>query len=308
MSNVADTNLDGKVAIITGAGRGLGREEAIQLASQGARVVINDIGLPDAEKAANETVEEIKAAGGEAIAVFGGCADTADADNLMKTALDTYGDLNIMINNAGYCRDKTIFGMSDDEFDSVVRVHLRGHFVNMRNAAAYWRNKAKSGEKVYGRLISTASEAAIFGSAGQPNYASAKSGIVAMTMGTAQLLIRYGIPCNVIMPRAATDMTMQGPTAAMFAAPENGFHAFDPANVAPLVGYLCSPSAGGIAGEVFVVWGNQVTKIKRPEFGEPHVNPAGDKKWELADLHQSMSKEFGEGYTPILDGFTVPPQ
>lgn len=308
MSDSSRNNLDGKVAIVTGAGRGLGREEAMQLASQGARVVINDINLPDAAKAANETVEEIKAAGGEAMVVFGDCADTNDANNLMKATLDAYGDLNIMVNNAGYCRDKTIFGMSDEEFDSVVRVHLRGHFVNMRNAASYWRGKAKAGEQVYARLISTSSEAAIFGSVGQPNYSAAKSGIVAMTMGTAQLLIRYGIPCNVIMPRAETDMTMQGPTAAMFAAPEEGFHSFDPSNVAPLVGYLCSPDAAHIAGEVFVVWGNQVNRLKRPEFGEAHVNPEGAKKWTLDGLHSSLASEFGEGYTPVLDGFSVPPQ
>ena len=193
-------DLTGKVAIITGAGRGLGREEALQLAQQGARVVINDINRPDAEEAAHATVEEIKGFGGEAIAVFGDCADSNDAENLMKAALDTYGDLNILVNNAGFCRDKTIFGMSDDEFDSVVRVHLRGHFVNMRNATAYWRNKAKSGEDVYGRLVSTSSEAAIYGSAGQPNYAAAKAGIITMTMGAAQLLDKYGITCNVIMP------------------------------------------------------------------------------------------------------------
>ena len=151
-------DLTGKVAVITGAGRGLGREEAMQLARQGARVVINDINLPDAAEAAQATVEEIKAFGGEAIVALGDCADSNDADKLMKTTLDTYGDLNIMVNNAGFCRDKTIFGMSDDEFDSVVRVHLRGHFVNMRNATAYWRGKAKAGEEVYGRLVSTSSE------------------------------------------------------------------------------------------------------------------------------------------------------
>lgn len=230
-------DLTGKVAVITGAGRGLGREEAIQLAKQGARVVINDIGLPDAIEAAQSAVEEIKSFGGEAMAVYGDCADSADAENLLKTTLDSYGDMNIMINNAGFCRDKTIFGMSDEEFDSVVRVHLRGHFVNMRNATKYWREKAKAGDEVYGRLISTSSEAALYGSAGQPNYAAAKAGIVAMTMGAAQLLIKYGITANVIMPRALTDMTAGGQTAEMFAPPaDGGFHAFDPANVAPLVG------------------------------------------------------------------------
>ena len=296
------------VAVITGAGRGLGREEAMYLASEGARVVINDINLPDAEEAAQQTVADIKSAGGEAIAVFGDCADSADAENLMKVTLDTYGDMNIMVNNAGFCRDKTIFGMSDEEFDSVVRVHLRGHFVNMRNACAYWRGKAKAGDEIYGRLISTASEAAIFGSVGQPNYSAAKSGIVAMSMGAAQLMIKYGVTCNVLMPRAETDMTMQGPTAAMFAAPEDGFHHFDPANVAPLVGYLSSDRASHISGEVFVVWGNQVNVLQRPAFGEAHVNPEGEQKWSIDGLHQSLSRQFNESYTSVVDGFTVPPQ
>lgn len=300
-------DLSGKVAIITGAGRGLGREEAMQLAMQGAKVVINDINLPDAEKAANETVEEIKAAGGEAMAVFGDCANTADADALFAKTLETYGDLNIMVNNAGFCRDKTIFGMSDEEFDSVVRVHLRGHFVNMRNATKYWREKAKSGEQVYGRLISTSSEASVYGSAGQPNYAAAKAGITAMTMGAAQLLIKYGITCNVIMPRALTDMTSGGATAQMFAAPEEGFHAFDPANVAPLVGYLASPEAGNISGEAFVVWGGQVNIVQRPSLSQPYCSSNGGK-FELDDLHNVLGGYFTEDHVPVQDGYSMPPQ
>lgn len=300
------SELDGKVAIITGAGRGLGREEALDLAAQGARVVINDIDLPDAKAAAEETVEDIKAAGGEAILVLGDCASTEDAQALFKTTLDTWGDMNIMVNNAGFVRDKTIFSMSDEEFDSVVRVHLRGHFVNMRNATAYWRGKAKAGEEVYGRLISTSSEAMLYGSAGQPNYAAAKAGIVAMTMGAAQLMIRYGVTCNVLMPRASTDMTMQGPTAAMFQAPEEGFHHFDPANVAPLVTYLCSPRAAHISGEVFIAWGNQVQVVKRPEPLTPHVNPEGETKWTLDALEESMSTFFNENHAPVRDGFSLP--
>ena len=301
-------DLTGKVAVITGAGRGLGREEALQLARQGARVVINDIGLPDAEEAAHATVEEIRGFGGEAIAVFGDCADSSDAYNLMRSTLDTYGDLNIMINNAGFCRDKTIFSMSDEEFDSVVRVHLRGHFVNMRNATAYWRDKAKAGDDVYGRLISTSSEAAFYGSAGQPNYAAAKAGIIAMTMGAAQLLTKYGITCNVIMPRALTDMTASGQTAEMFQPPEDGsFHAFDPANVAPLVGYLTSPEAGGISGEVFVVWGNEVQILQRPTLTDAFVNPQGAKKWELEDLHTSLAAHYDENYFPVWGGYSVSP-
>jgi NAD(P)-dependent dehydrogenase (short-subunit alcohol dehydrogenase family) len=301
-------DLTGKVAVITGAGRGLGREEAIQLARQGARVVINDIGLADAKEAAESAVEEIKGFGGEAIAVFGDCADSADAENLLKTTLDTYGDMNIFVNNAGFCRDKTIFGMSDEEFDSVVRVHLRGHFVNMRNATKYWREKAKSGEEVYGRLISTSSEAAFYGSAGQPNYAAAKAGIIAMTMGAAQLLIKYGITANVIMPRALTDMTAGGQTAEMFAPPEDGgFHAFDPANVAPLVGYLASPEAGNISGEVYVVWGNEVQVAQRPTLRDAFVNPKGDHKWEIEDLHTTMASHYDDNYMPVWGGFSVPP-
>jgi 3-oxoacyl-[acyl-carrier protein] reductase len=278
----------------------------MQLARQGARVVISDIDLPDAKKAADETVEEIVAAGGEAIAVFGDCADTADSERLFRAALDTYGDVNIMVNNAGFCRDKTIFGMSDDEFDSVVRVHLRGHFVNMRNATKYWREKAQSGAQVYGRLISTSSEAMIYGSAGQPNYASAKAGITAMTMGAAQLMIKYGITCNVIMPRARTAMTNSGATAAMFAAPEEGFDAFNPENVAPLVGYLASGEAGHISGEVLIVWGGEITVLQRPSLGARFNSPGG-KKWALDDMHASLSQYFNADHTPVWDGFSVPP-
>lgn len=300
------SELDGKVAIVTGAGRGLGREEAMDLAAHGAHVVINDIDLPDAKQAAEETVEDIKAAGGDAMLVLGDCASSEDAQALFETTLKTYGDMNIMVNNAGFLRDKTIFSMSDEEFDSVVRVHLRGHFVNMRNATAYWRGKAKTGEQVYGRLISTSSEAAIYGSAGQPNYAAAKAGIVAMTMGAAQLMIKYGITCNVLMPRAATDMTLQGPTAPMFQAPEEGFHHFDPGHVAPLVTYLSSPRGAHISGEVFIAWGNQVSVVKRPEPREPHINPAGETRWTLDTLDESLSTFFDENHVPVRDGFSLP--
>ena len=300
-------DLTGKVAIITGAGRGLGREEALQLARQGARVVINDIGLDDAKEAAEATAEEIRGFGGEAITCYGDCADSNDANALFKATLDAFGDVNIMVNNAGFCRDQTIFNMDDEQFDSVVKVHLRGHFVNMRNASGYWRGKAKQDGSVYGRMISTSSEAAIFGSAGQPNYAAAKAGIVAMTMGAAQLLIKYGVTCNVIMPRARTDMTNAGITAEMFAAPEEGFDAFNPENVAPLVGYLASPEAGHISGEVMVVWGNQVDVIERPRFGPRFNSPSGGK-WDVDALHSSLSDYFNDSHTPVLDGFSVPPQ
>ena len=300
------SELENKVAIITGAGRGLGRQEALHLAEQGVKVVINDIDMKEAAEAAHATAEEIKSLGSDALVVLGDCADSADAENLMRQTLETFGDVNIMVNNAGFCRDNTIFSMSDEEFDSVVRVHLRGHFVNMRNAAAYWRNKAKSGESVYGRMISTSSEAFLYGSAGQPNYASAKAGIVAMTMGAAQLLIRYGVTCNVIMPRAETDMTMTGATAEMFKAPAEGFHQFDPANVAPLVSYLSSAQSAHISGEVFIVWGNMVNIVERPKVLPAHVNPDGEQAWTLEGLHDSLSNHFDTNYQAVRDGFSMP--
>lgn len=299
-------HLNGKVAIITGSGRGLGRAEALDLSARGVRVVINDIDLPDAREAAHETAKEIEATGAEALVVLGDCADSQDSKRLMEKTLDRFGDLNIMINNAGFLRDKTIFSMSDEEFDSVVRVHLRGHFVNMRNAAAYWRNKAKAGAEVYGRLISTSSEASLYGSAGQPNYAAAKSGIIAMTMGAAQLMIRYGVTCNVIMPRAETDMTRTGATAEMFKAPEEGFHHFDSANVAPLVTYLSSQQSAHISGEVFIVWGSRVSVVAGPRVLPQHTNPDGDKKWTQKGLHETLASHFDENYRAVRDGFSLP--
>jgi NAD(P)-dependent dehydrogenase (short-subunit alcohol dehydrogenase family) len=299
-------DLTGKVAIITGAGQGLGREEALQLARQGARIVINDIDLPKAAEAARQTVADINALGGEAIAVLGDCADTAAAGNLFKTALDTFGDVNIMVNNAGYTRDKTIYGMTDDEFDSVVRVHLRGHFVNMRNAAQYWREKAKSGP-VYGRLVSTSSEAMLYASPGQPNYAPAKAGIAALSLGVAALMLKLGVTCNVILPRGRTAMTESMPHAAMFARPPEGFDVFDPANVAPLVGYLASPEAGHISGELFVVWGGRVNIVQRPRLDVFYDNPKGGK-WDIGGMHATLSQYFDDKHRPVLDGYGVPPQ
>lgn len=297
-------DLTGKVAIVTGAGAGLGREEALQLARQGARVVVNDI--PAAKDRAQEVVDAIQALGSEAVAVLGDCADTADAGKVFKTALEKFGDLNILVNNAGFTRDKTLYGMTDEEFDSVVRVHLRGHFVNMRNAAQYWREQAKAGP-VYGRLVSTASEAMLFAAPGQPNYGPAKAGIVSLAIGAAALMHKLGVTSNVILPRARTAMTASMPHAHLFAAPAEGFDVFSPANVAPMVGYLASPEAGHISGEVFVVWGGRVTVVQRPRLDVSYDNPSGGK-WAVEDLHTTLAQYFTPQHRPVVDGYALPPQ
>jgi 3-oxoacyl-[acyl-carrier protein] reductase len=302
-------NLEGKVAIVTGAAHGLGRVEALQLASQGARVVVNDLGTRGDgrgrdESAARAVVEEISKAGGEAVPHFGDVADWNDAQALIKTALDTWGELHILVNNAGFLRDSTIFNMTEEDFDAVIRVHLKGHFCTMRFATAYWRDKAKaSGGTLYGRLINTSSEAFIFGSVGQPNYAAAKAGIVAMTMSAAQALLKYGITANAIMPRARTRMNEDGPLKNMFAKPAEGFDVFAPENVAPLVGYLASPEAQRISGHVMIIWNKDVTVLGRPSTTTKFSSP---ERWSVASLHDALAPHF-EKLEPVKDGFTVPP-
>jgi len=303
--------LDGRVAIVTGAARGLGRVEALELARHGAAVVVNDLGTRDDGTGhdpgpAESVVEEIRKVGGRATPHFGDVADWDTAADLIQTAVDEFGGLDILVNNAGFCRDRMIFNMTEDEFDSVIRVHIKGHFATMRHAAVYWRNKAKTeGGGVYGRLISTASEAFLFGSVGQPNYAAAKAGIVAMTMAAAQSLIKYGVTANVICPRARTRMTDSGTLAAIFAAPEEGFDTFAPENVAPVVAYLASPAATNISGEVLIPWGTQVTVVSRPDVSVPEQQFQSHQRWTTESLHATLGPFFAKR-TPILDGFAVP--
>ncbi len=300
--------LEGKVAIVTGGAHGLGRLEAIDLARSGARVVVNDLGTRadgsgSDESAAQAVVDEIRAMGGEAVAHFGDVADWNDSQALIKRAIDEFGDLHILVNNAGFLRDATLFNMSEEDFDAVVRVHLKGHFCTMRFAACYWREQSKSkGEPVYGRLINKSSEAFLFGSPGQPNYAAAKAGIVAMTMGAAQLCLKYGVTANALMPRARTRMNDSGPLAAMFAKPEHGFDTFAPENTTPLVVYLASPLADRISGHVFIIWGKSVTVVGRPTTDTRFES---DARWTVDNLHRVLGPHF-EKLEPVKDGFTVP--
>jgi 3-oxoacyl-[acyl-carrier protein] reductase len=300
--------LEGKVAVVTGAAHGLGRVHALNLAKLGARVVVNDLGASADgtgrnEDPAREVVEEITQAGGEAVAHFGDIADWNTAKGLIETAISTFGDLNVLVNNAGFLRDGTIFNMSEEDFDAVIRVHLKGHFVPTKFACIHWRERSKAqGAPVFGRLLSTASEAYLFAAPGQPNYSAAKAGIVSLTMGVAQLMQKYGVTANVVLPRARTRMTLVGPTAAIFEKPEDGFDNFAPENSSPLFCYLASPRAERISGYVFIVWGRQVTIVGRP--GHQHTFDAQDA-WSVDTLHEQLGPHF-EKLEPVKDGYTVP--
>jgi NAD(P)-dependent dehydrogenase (short-subunit alcohol dehydrogenase family) len=251
--------LDGRTAIVTGAGQGLGRAEAIALAAAGARVVLNDLPGP----AVGAVADEITAAGGQAVLCAGDVGDWATGEAMLAAALDSFGGLDIVVNNAGVLRDRMIFTMSEDEWDLVLRVHLRGHFITTRLATAYWREQSKqTGGRVYARIINTSSEAFLLGSPGQPNYAAAKAGIAALTVTTARSCARYGVLANAICPRARTDMT----ASLMGPAPETGADPLAPEHVAPLVTYLASPSASGISGEVFVVHGGVAAVLDPPRM------------------------------------------
>ncbi len=282
MDDRAELSLAGKVAVVTGAGGGLGRAEALALAAAGAEVVVNDV-----SEAADAVVGEIEAAGGKAVAVRGDISADEVADGLLSTALDRFGGLHVVVNNAGVLRDRTIFNMTDQEWDDVIRVHLRGHFLLSRAATAHWRRQAKdSGGEVYGRIVNTASEAFLFGSGGQPNYTAAKAGIAMLTVSTARATARYGVRANVICPRARTGMTADtfGPV------PEDGVDPLSTEHVAPFVTYLAAPAAAGINGQVFVVHGGKVVLMSPPAI-ERRFDTAGPT-WTTAELHESVGDYF----------------
>ncbi|MYW64549.1 3-oxoacyl-ACP reductase [Streptomyces sp. SID8379] len=264
------TPLNGLTAIVTGAGRGLGRAEALELARLGADVVVNDFGQPGRDGSgeadatpAEQVAREIRDAGGAATAHTGDVADHQQAEQLVQLAIDTYGKLDILVNNAGILRDRMIFSMTEDEWDSVIHVHLKGHYNTTHFAARHWRERSKAaGGPVYGRIVNTSSEAFLAGSAGQPNYAAAKGGIVGLTTSTALALAKYGVTANVICPRARTRMTED--VFAGFAQPDEGLDPLAPEHVAPLVGYLAAPAASNVNGQLLVVHGGIVAIVERP--------------------------------------------
>src|SRR5690349_5333872 len=277
-----DRLLSGRVAAVTGAGQGLGAAEALALAAAGCRLVLNDLPGP----ALDGVADRIRAAGGEAVVCPGDVAEWSTGQALVERAVAAFGGLDILVNNAGVLRDRMVFSMSEQEWDLVLRVHLRGHFITTRFATAYWRERSKvAGAPVYARIVNTSSEAFLLGSAGQPNYAAAKGGIVALTLATARGCARYGVRANAVCPRARTAMTGE----LMGAAPD-GPDPLAPERVAPLVAYLAGPAGARITGEVFVVHSDVVALLGPPTVRAAFHATGG--QWTLPELDAALGPVF----------------
>jgi NAD(P)-dependent dehydrogenase (short-subunit alcohol dehydrogenase family) len=285
--------LDGRVAVITGAGRGLGREHALLFAAEGARVVVNDLGGgPDGSGSdsgpAYDVADEIRAAGGEAVANTGDITTAEGADGLVRQAVDEFGALHVLVNNAGILRDRTIVNMTDAEWDDVIRVHLRGHFMPTRAAARYWREQSKAGATLQPSLINTTSTSGLFNNPGQVNYGAAKTGIATLTVIAQRELGRYGVKANAIAPAARTRLTLATPGIpdAIARVPEEGFDPMDPANVSPFVAYLATADCP-IQGRVFFVAGGGV-HLFQPFAIVDSISKDGT--WTVAELQEKAAR------------------
>ena len=277
---------EGRVAIVTGAGRGIGREHALLLAREGAKVVVNDLGgEADGSGAsltpAQEVVAEITAMGGEAIVNGDDVSDWAGAQRMVNSAIETFGDLHVLVNNAGILRDRVLANMLEDEWDAVIRVHLKGTFAPARWATAYWREQTKAGKPVDGRIINTTSVSGIFGNAGQGNYGAAKAGIAAFTIITAQEVYRYGVTVNAISPGALTRMT-----AGLM--PEDSGADRGPQWIAPICAWLASPLSKNVTGRVFHVAGNKLSIAE-----SWHMGPTAENTLEPAELTSTVADLMG---------------
>jgi NAD(P)-dependent dehydrogenase (short-subunit alcohol dehydrogenase family) len=283
--------LDGRVAIITGAGRGLGREHALLFAREGARIVVNDLGGANDGTGtdptpAQQVVEEIRALGGEAIVNGDDVADWQGAQRLVNSAIETFGDLDILVNNAGILRDRVLVNMTEAEWDDVVRVHLKGHFAPTRWAAAYWREQHKAGLGRPRNLVHTSSTSGLFANPGQSNYGAAKTGIATFSQIVAKELIRYDVKSNTVAPGARTRLTLATPGLEEIMKPAEGtFDQWDPANVSPLVAYLASASCK-FTGETFFVQGGNVTLIESWSRGD---SVDRDSIWSVDELAKALA-------------------
>lgn len=290
--------LTGRVAVITGAGRGLGREHALELARQGAKVVVNDLGTTlmgdsTSEGPAHEVVETIRSLGGEAVVNGADVADFAQAADMIQQAIDTFGRLDILVNNAGFVRDRMLVNAEEDEWDAVIRVHLKGHFAPLRHAAAYWRAEAKEGRMPAARVINTSSGAGLQGSVGQAAYSAAKGGIASLTLVAAHELGRYGVGVNAIAPSARTRMT-EGAFAEAMAVPEEGFDRMDPANVSPIVAWLASEDCD-VTGRMLEIEGGSLCL----EDGWRHgARRELDRRWRADEVGDAVRALVAEGAAP----------
>ena len=290
---------EGRVVVVTGAGRGVGRAHALELARQGARVVVNDLGVGGdgaggSDGPAQEVVSLVRSLGSEAIASVEDVADWHGAGRMIRAAIDAWGRLDVLVNNAGFVRDRMLVSTSEAEWDAVIRVHLRGHFAPTRHAIAHFRERAKAGEKLNARIINTTSGAGLLGSVGQGAYSAAKAGIAALTLVEAAELARYGVTANAIAPAARTRMTEET-FADMMRKPASGFDSMDPENVAPLVAWLASVESSDVTGRVFEVSGGALGLAEGWRVG-----PAVDKKarWEAPELGSAVRALLARGLSP----------
>jgi NAD(P)-dependent dehydrogenase (short-subunit alcohol dehydrogenase family) len=288
--------LDGRIAIITGAGRGIGREHALLFAAEGASVVVNDFGgaldgSSTSASPAEEVVAEIKAMGGEAVANHDNVADWEGGARLVQSAIDTFGDLHVLVNNAGILRDRVLVNLSEDDWDSVINVHLKGHFVPTRHAATYWREQAKAGKTVKASIINTSSTSGLLGNVGQTNYGAAKAGIAAFTVIISEELGRYGVRANAIAPAARTRMTESTPGLMDYVVKPSDaavFDIWDPANISPLVATLAMEDCTA-TGQVFFIQGGTVRKFQNWTMTETLEK---NDRWSVSELAQELPKLY----------------
>ncbi|MFF5702631.1 SDR family oxidoreductase [Streptomyces sp. NPDC012794] len=291
----------GRVVIVTGAGRGLGRAHALAFAAEGARVVVNDLGVdvdgrPGPDSPATLVTEEIRALGGQAVAHGGDIASEGGAASLVDCAVSSFGGLDTLVNNAGFLRDRMLVNLGEADWDAVMRVHLKGHFLPLRSAAAWWRAEAKAGRQRAARVVNTSSGAGLLGSVGQGNYSAAKAGVLGLTLVAAAEMARYGVQVNAIAPAARTRMTEETFAESMAAPGEGAFDAMAPENVSPLVVWLGSDASAGVTGRVFEAEGGRITVM---EGWRPGPTTDRGARWTPSEAGEAAAKLLAASQPPL---------